>query len=171
MRQSFDEFVAERLDRLLRYATAMTCDRHLAQDIVQEVLLRVQDKWARIDAMDASYLYVKKMVTNEYLSWRRRKAAKDISASRATLEAMAPPTGDFAGEFVERDAMRARIAGLPRQQRAAVVLRYYEDCTTAQIAEVMGCTEGTARSHLSRALSTLRAHQATADARSPEVLR
>ncbi|MCG8917417.1 SigE family RNA polymerase sigma factor [Actinokineospora sp. PR83] len=157
MRESFDQFVAERLDRLLRYATAMTCDRHLAQDIVQEVLLRAQRRWSRIGDMEASYLYVKKMVTNEYLSWRRRKAARDITATRAALEAASAPVGDFAHDYVERDAMRARIAALPRRQRAAIVLRYYEDCTTAQIAHVLGCTEGTARSHLSHALSTLRA--------------
>jgi RNA polymerase sigma-70 factor (sigma-E family) len=156
VRESFDEFVAERLTRLLRYATAMTCDRHLAQDIVQEVLLRAQRKWARISAMDASYLYVKKMVTNEYLSWRRRKAVRDIATTRAAHQSV-PPMRDFSQDYAERDAMRARIAALPRRQRAAIVLRYYEDCTTAQIAEVLGCTEGTARSHLSHALTTLRA--------------
>jgi DNA-directed RNA polymerase specialized sigma24 family protein len=61
----FDQFVTDRLDRLLRYATAMTCDRYLAQDIVQEALLRAQRRWARIEAMDAPYLYVKRLVTNE----------------------------------------------------------------------------------------------------------
>jgi RNA polymerase sigma factor (sigma-70 family) len=56
--------------------------------------------------------------------------------------------------------MRGRIATLPRKQRAAILLRYYEDCTDAEIAEVLGCTEGTVRSHISRALATLRAgHQ------------
>ena len=69
----FDQFVAERLDRLLRYATAITCDKHLAQDIVQNVLMRAQNKWDRIGAMDVPYLYVKRMVTNDYLSWRRAR--------------------------------------------------------------------------------------------------
>jgi RNA polymerase sigma-70 factor (sigma-E family) len=152
----YDQFVTDRLDRLLRYATAMTCDRYLAQDIVQEVLLRAQPKWARIGAMDAPYLYVKRMVTNEYLSWRRRRAARDIATSSRTLDALAPPVGDPAVQHAERDAMRARIAVLPRKQRAAIVLRYYEDCTDAEIATVLNCTEGTVRSHLSRALQTLR---------------
>ncbi|OLR89913.1 RNA polymerase sigma factor [Actinokineospora bangkokensis] len=168
MRQSFDHFIAERLDRLLRYATALTCDRDLAQDVVQEVLLRAQRKWSRIGEVDAPYLYVKKMVTNEYLSWRRRRAARDVPASSAALDAVAPPVADFTTAHAERDAMRARIAALPRRQRAAVVLRYYEDCTTAQVAHVLGCSEGTARSHLSRALATLRA---TTPAPAPEALR
>jgi len=152
----YDQFVADRLDRLLRYATAMTCDRYLAQDIVQDVLLRAQHRWDRIGAMDAPYLYVKKMVTNEYLSWRRRRAARDITASRATIEELVPVVDDPAVRHAERDAMRTKIAVLPRKQRAAIVLRYYEDCTDAEIATVLGCAEGTVRSHLSRAFKTLR---------------
>jgi RNA polymerase sigma-70 factor (sigma-E family) len=152
----YDQFVAERLDRLLRYATAMTCDRYLAQDIVQDVLLRVQPRWARIAAMDAPHLYVNRMVTNEYLSWRRRRAARDISSSQERLEALTPPVHDPAVQHAERDAMRARIAVLPRKQRAALVLRYYEDCSFAEIATVLNCTETTVRSHISRALKTLR---------------
>jgi RNA polymerase sigma-70 factor (sigma-E family) len=153
----FDQFVADRLDRLLRYATAMTCDKYLAQDIVQEVLLRAQHRWARIAAMDAPYLYVKRMVTNEYFSWRRRKAARDIATSASRIDALTPPVHDPAVRHAERDAMRNRIAGLPRKQRAAVVLRYYEDCSDAEIATVLNCTVSTVRSNISRALSTLRA--------------
>ncbi|MBP2329831.1 RNA polymerase sigma-70 factor (sigma-E family) [Kibdelosporangium banguiense] len=156
MPDGYDQFVTDRLDRLLRYATALTCDRYLAQDIVQDVLLRAQPRWARIAAMDAPYLYVKRMVTNEYLSWRRRKAARDIATSSKTLDTLAPPVSDPAIRHAERDAMRARIAVLPRKQRAAIVLRYYEDCTDAEIATVLNCTEGTVRSHLSRALQALR---------------
>jgi RNA polymerase sigma-70 factor (sigma-E family) len=153
----YDQFVTERLDRLLRYATAMTCDRYLAQDIVQDVLLRAQHRWARIEAMDAPYLYVKRMVTNEYLSWRRRRAARDVATSTTTLETLATPVSDPAVGHAERDAMRANIAKLPRKQRAALVLRYYEDCSMAEIATVLNCTEGTVRSHISRALQALRA--------------
>ncbi|MET0237010.1 MAG: SigE family RNA polymerase sigma factor [Kibdelosporangium sp.] len=156
MPDGFDQFVTDRLDRLLRYATALTCDRYLAQDIVQDVLLRAQPRWARIAAMDAPYLYIKRMVTNEYLSWRRRRAAKDIATTPGVLDALTPPVGDPAVRHAERDAMRARIAKLPRKQRAAIVLRYYEDCSDAEIAAVLNCTEGTVRSHISRALQALR---------------
>ncbi|GHF47663.1 RNA polymerase sigma-70 factor (sigma-E family) [Amycolatopsis bartoniae] len=153
----FEEFVAGRLDRLLRYATALTCDPHLAQDVVQEVLLRAQHRWTRIAALDAPESYVRRMVTNEYLSWRRRRAARNVSATHSTLDALTAPAADHAEQYAERDAMRGRIAALPRKQRAAVVLRYYEDCTDAEIAEALGCSAGTVRSHLSRALSALRA--------------
>lgn len=155
----FDQFVAERLDRLLRYATAITCDKHLAQDIVQNVLLRAQGKWERIESMSAPYLYVKRMVTNDYLSWRHRKAAREIAVERAELAKHVPSEADPADAYAEREAMRARIAVLPRKQRAALVMRFYEECTDAEIAQVLNCTESTVRSQLSRALRTLRAHE------------
>jgi RNA polymerase sigma-70 factor (sigma-E family) len=155
----FDQFVAERLDRLLGYATAITCDKHLAQDIVQDVLMRAQHKWDRIGAMDAPHLYVKRMVTNDYLSWRRRKAAREIAVERGELARHAPSMADPADAHAEREAMRARIAVLPRKQRAALVLRFYEDCTDAEIAQVLGCAESTVRSQLARALQTLRTQE------------
>jgi RNA polymerase sigma-70 factor (sigma-E family) len=152
---SFEEFVALRLDALLRYATVLTCDPHLAEDVVQEVLLRAQQRWPRIGEMDAPAAYVKRMVTNEYLSWRRRRAAREVAASKAML--VGPVVPDRTAEYDERDAMLSRIAQLPRKQRSAIVLRYYENCTDAEIAAVLGCGEGTVRSHLSRAVATLRA--------------
>ena len=157
MLDSFDQYVVDRLDRLLRFATALTCDPHLAQDVVQEVLLRAQRKWSHIGPMSARDSYVHRMIINEYLSWRRRKAARSVSHS--TLDALATPTADPATAYAERDAMRKRIARLPRRQRAALMLRYYEDRTDAEIAELLGCSSGTVRSHISRALSTLRAEQ------------
>nr|WP_198151983.1 SigE family RNA polymerase sigma factor [Kibdelosporangium sp. MJ126-NF4]CEL22555.1 RNA polymerase, sigma-24 subunit, ECF subfamily [Kibdelosporangium sp. MJ126-NF4]CTQ89411.1 RNA polymerase, sigma-24 subunit, ECF subfamily [Kibdelosporangium sp. MJ126-NF4] len=158
MPDGFDQFVTDRLDRLLRYATAMTCDRYLAQDIVQEVLLRAQRRWDRIGTMDAPYLYVQRMVTNEYLSWWRRRSSRDVASPATTIAAHTPPVGDPAVQHAERDAMRGRIAELPRKQRAALVLRYYEDRSDEEIAEVLKCTTGTVRSHISRALQTLRAN-------------
>ncbi|MBP2338894.1 SigE family RNA polymerase sigma factor [Saccharothrix coeruleofusca] len=171
MPDGYEQFVADRLDRLLRYATAMTCDRYLAQDIVQEVLLRAQRRWHRIGALDAPYLYVKRMVTNEYLSWWRRRAAREVTSSHSALAEVSPPVDDPAVRHAERDAMRARIAVLPRKQRAALVLRYYEDSTDAEIAAILGCGEGTVRSHISRALKTLRANQNTNTSSAAEVLR
>lgn len=134
MQDSFAAFVADRLDRLLRYATALTCDPHLAQDVVQDVLLRAQHRWSRIESMDSPDAYVRRMITNEYLSWRRRRASRTVASTHGVLDALGTPTADHAGWYSERDAMRSRIATLPRKQRAAILLRYYEDCTDAQIA-------------------------------------
>ena len=155
MLDTFDQYVVDRLDRLLRFATALTCDPHRAQDVVQEVLLRAQRRWDHIGPMTGRDQYVRRMIVNEYLSWRRRKAARAVS--HGVLDALGTPTADPATGYAERDAMRTRIAVLPRKQRAALMLRYYEDRTDAEIAELLGCSAGTVRSHISRALSTLRA--------------
>ena len=157
MADRFEAFVAARLDRLLRYATALTCDPHLAQDVVQEVLLRAQRRWHRIESLHSPDAYLRRMITNEYLSWRRLRASRTIASTNGTLDALGTPVADPATGYAERDAMRTRIATLPRKQRASILLRYYEDCTDAEIAEVLGCTAGTVRSHISRALATLRA--------------
>jgi RNA polymerase sigma-70 factor (sigma-E family) len=159
VRDRFEAFVAERLDRLLRYATALTCDPHLAQDVVQDVLLRAQRRFDRIEAMHAPDAYLRKMITNEYLSLRRRRASRTVASTHRTLDAIGTPTADPAAGYAERDAMRTRIAALPRKQRAAILLRFYEDYTDAQIGGVLGCSPGTVRSHISRALATLRANE------------
>lgn len=150
MTTSFDDFAADQVTPLLRYATVLTCDPHLAQDVVQECLLRAQQRWARIGGLDAPAAYVKRMVTNEYLSWRRRHRTHHL------IEDVDPPGPDPTAHYDERDAMLRLIAQLPRKQRAAVVLRYYEGCADAEIAEVLGCSQATVRSQISRALVTLR---------------
>jgi RNA polymerase sigma-70 factor (sigma-E family) len=151
---SFDEFVAERLDGLLRYATVLTDDPYLAQDIVQNVLLRAQQRWSRIDSPPT---YVRRMVTNEYLSWRRRRAVRSVVPSTPEmLDALSPPQSDPSLDYDERDAMMTRLAVLPRKQRAAIVLRYYENFSDEEIAEVLRCGTSTVRSQISRALGTLR---------------
>ena len=154
---TFDEFVAERLDQLLRYATALTCDPHLAKDVVQEVLLRAQQRWRHIEQADQPMAYVRRMVVNEYLSWRRRRANRDVMLAHARLAELSPAIDDATGRYDERQDMLARIVRLPRQQRAAIVLRYYENLADAEIAAALGCAEVTVRSHISRALATLRA--------------
>ena len=149
----FEEFVAERLDGLLRYATVLTDDPHLAQDIVQDVLLRAQQRWAAIDTPAA---YVRRMVTNEYLSWRRRAVRRMVPSSHDVLDALGPPEADPSASYDERDAMLGLLATLPRKQRAAIVLRYYENYSDAEIAAVLRCGASTVRSQISRALTTLR---------------
>lgn len=151
----FEEFVATRLVMLLRYATVLTCDPHLAEDIVQEVLARAQGRWARIVHADYPERYVKRMVTNEFLSWRRRRAARVVPLSLPALDQVAGSTPDPAVQRDERDALLAQVAALPPRQRAVIALRYYEDMPDAEIAEILGCGRATVRSHASRALAAL----------------
>jgi RNA polymerase sigma-70 factor (sigma-E family) len=153
---TFDEFVAHRLGALLRYATVVTCDPHLAEDITQEVLVRARARWGRICRLDAPERYVKRMVLNEFLSWRRRRAASVVPLAREQLDLLAGSTADPSTAVDERDAVLRVVAGLPPKQRAAVVLRFYEDLPDDEIADLLGCRTVTVRSLISRALATLR---------------
>ncbi|MEV0676876.1 SigE family RNA polymerase sigma factor [Actinosynnema sp. NPDC050436] len=169
---TFDDFVADRLDPLLRYATVLCYDPHLAKDVVQEALLRAQQQWPRIQVeVDNPSAYVKRMVTNEFLSWRRRRAAREVSATLHTLDAIGSPTDDPTHGIAEREAMLGRLAKLPRKQRVALVLRYYEGCDDAEIGAVLGCRPGTVRSLLSRGLATLRLRATGSPTRSLSVVK
>ncbi|MFG2044228.1 SigE family RNA polymerase sigma factor [Dactylosporangium sp. NPDC048998] len=159
---TFDEFVGAQLGALLRYATVVTCDPHLAEDIVQDVLVRAQSRWGRIGAVEQPEAYVRRMLLNEFLSWRRRATRRATPVRQETLDAAAPTVEDPASLLVKRDAVVAMIAALPPRQRAVIALRFYEGSTDAEIAEMLGCSEATVRSHASRALATLRRPEALA---------
>lgn len=153
-----DDVVRAHLPGLLRYATVLTGDGHTAADLVQEVLLRAHVRWNRIAMMDRPDLYLRRMVTNEHLSWRRRWHVRTIhAAADDVLAAHADPAQDHAGRVVEDDWMWRRLAALPPRQRAVLVLRFYEGLADLEIARVLGASAATVRSHASRALATLRA--------------
>ncbi|HVT21608.1 MAG TPA: SigE family RNA polymerase sigma factor [Mycobacteriales bacterium] len=156
---TFAEFAAARLRGLLRYAIVLTGDHDLAQDIVQDVLARAQVKWSRIERAGSPDAYVRQMVLNQYLSWRRRWAVRNIQAVGERLVELGDrhaSSRDHAHDVVETDALWARLATLPRKQRAVLVLRYYEQLSDAEIASLLGCAPVTVRSNASKALATLR---------------
>ncbi|WP_436495269.1 SigE family RNA polymerase sigma factor [Actinokineospora sp. HUAS TT18] len=154
---TLEEFVTQRVPGLLRYATTLTCDPHLAEDIVQEVLLRAQRRWRRIGAMDPPDHYVRRMITNEYLSQRRRKAFHDVRVAPDSMADYGPSLADGTAAYDERDEMLARLRELPPRQRTALALRYYCGLSDDEIAHTMRCRPGTVRGHMSRAHATLRA--------------
>jgi RNA polymerase sigma-70 factor (sigma-E family) len=156
---TFEEFAMARLSSLLRYAVVLTGDRDLAQDVVQEVLARAQVRWRRISESDSPEAYVRRMVLNEYLSWRRSWAFRNVHAVGERLIDLNDARGgvlDHADGVVEADAIWKRLATLGRKQRAVLVLRYYEQLDDDAIADLIGCAPATVRSHASRALRTLR---------------
>jgi len=153
---TFEDFVEARLQALLRYAVMLTGDPHTAQDLVQETMIRAQLKWRRVAAAGVPEHYVKRMLTNAYIdlnrgSWLRRVVLRAEPVERAGVE-------DHAQQSADRDQMWHWLGRLPRRQRAALVLRYYEGLSDIEIAEVLGCAVGTVRSSISRALVTLRVH-------------
>jgi RNA polymerase sigma-70 factor (sigma-E family) len=154
---TFDEFASARLPAVLRFATALTGNPDLAKDLVQEVLIRVSGRWQEISQLDRPEAYIRKMVVNEYLSWRRRSWRLIPSGMSGHLTGSAGSASpDPADGYIERQALMAELAKLSRRQRTALVLRYYVGYSDAEIAEVMGCTQSTVRGHVFKALAALR---------------
>jgi len=149
----FEEFAADRLPAVLRFAGVLTGDRALAEDVVQEVLLRASKRWEQLATLDHPEAYVRKMIVNEYLDWRRNWRLLFAGAAHEIDTRVTP---DHAGQHAERDALLAELDKLPKRQRAVLVLRYYEGLSDAEIAEVLGCAPGTVRGYAFRALGKLR---------------
>lgn len=152
---TFEQFVVDRTRSLIGLATAMSGDAHLAEDIVQDVLIKTHRNWANISTLDDPLSYVRRMVTNEYLSWRR-KWSRLVPKADIVLTDDAP---DDATTHADRTALLQELRTLTRRQRAVLALRYYSGLSDNQISAALGCSDGAVRSYASRALAELRAHR------------
>ena len=150
----FDEFAVRHLAAIQRFAAVLTGDQIRGDDLVQDVLVRAHTRWRKIGSLDRPEFYVRKMVVNEFLSSRRRGWWLVPAGSGAEVDRRVIP--DHASGHADRDAMLAELGKLPAQQRAVLVLRYYEGLDDGRIAELLGIAAGTVRSYASRALATLR---------------
>lgn len=135
---------------LVRFAHALSGDRQLAEDLVQEVLVKAHPRWSRITEPEA---YLRRALSRELISWRRRR-----SASEQPAEIPEPAGESEDAAVVEHDAVWRLLAGLPFRQRAVLVLRYWEALPDREIAELLRCSEGTVRSSAARAFAALRGH-------------
>ncbi len=150
----YEAFAKEQLPRLVRYAVMLTGDRELAADLVQDVLVKVYRQWPRVRSADRPDRYAMRMVTNQFLSWRRSWGVRNIVAMDELPER---GRGDgFEATHAVRDVVWRRLAKLPKRQRAVLVLRYYERLTDVEIAGVLGCTASTVRGYAHRAIASLR---------------
>lgn len=153
-RAEFDDFVRARSTALQRAAYLMVGDVSLAQDLVQEALTKTYVAWPRLHRASNAEAYTRKVITTTAISWFRRK-----SWSNERVVSSLPETG-VAGHddsVVRSTLLWTCLQHLPPRQRAAIVLRYYEDLTEAQTAEAMGCAVGTVKSQVAAGLAKLRA--------------
>ncbi|MBN9621091.1 MAG: SigE family RNA polymerase sigma factor [Actinobacteria bacterium] len=148
----FTAYVAAQQTALLRFAVVLCGDRHLAEELVADVLVKVYERWPSVAAADHRHAYVRRMLANHYVSWQRKWGRLRPEADVA----VDLPVPDRSHEHAERDALVTGLRRLPRQQRAVIVLHFYEGLAAEEIAEVLGCRPGTVRSHLSRGLASLR---------------
>lgn len=147
---SFADFVSQRGQVLWRAAWLLTGQAHSADDLLQTALAATYARFDRLNRHGHSYeAYVRRAMYTSYLRSLRRRSSGEI-VTAVPDSAMADP--DIA---LRRDVAVA-LAGLPRMQRAVLVLRYFEDLTEAQTATVLGISVGTVKSYASRARATLR---------------
>jgi len=113
---TFEEFAAERLPGVLRFAAVLTGDRALAEDLAQEVLIRAHSRWRKIGSLDRPEYYVRKMILNEFLRWRRREWRLIPSGAGCDVDRRSAP--DHALGYAERDDLIAGLGKLPARRSA-----------------------------------------------------
>lgn len=153
LEEEFREFVTARSAALLRTAYLLTGDWGIAEDLLQTALTKTYLAWKRLGEIGAVEPYTRRVLVNTATSWWRRR----WWGERPTEHLPERAGADQHQEALERDVMWRHLRALPPRQRAVLVLRYYEDLSEAQIAELMDISPGTVKSQAARALATLRA--------------
>jgi RNA polymerase sigma-70 factor (sigma-E family) len=152
-RNEFERFALGISPMLLRSAYLLTRDHADAEDLLQATLFRVARRWEAIEASRAGYAY--RVLVNLARDRRRNRGRRPVEEpeSDRSSEYIQDPTQ----RVIERDVMTAMVRRLPAKQREVIVLRFFVDLSLADTAAAMGCSEGTVKSHTSRALASMRA--------------
>ena len=147
MRQSdedrFTAFVAVNSATLFRTAYLMTGDYHRAEDLLQTTLVRVYQRWSRVEVMDRPVAYARKVLVNQSMSWWRRRSSHESPVLVRDERSWDGHLEDVA----EHERVWAAVLSLPPRQRAVMVLKYYEDLSEAEIAAALDMAPGTVKSH------------------------
>ncbi len=156
--ESFEDFYRRQFPDLLLLARALAGDL-AAEDVAQESMVVTYRDWSRICAMRSPVGYVRRICAHKAVSVTRRRLAE-----RRALRKVAPPVVATV-EQVADDSARfwAEVRRLPRRQAQAVALFYGLDLPVADVAETLGCAEGTVKVHLSRARTELASRLGTTE--------
>lgn len=176
--EEFREFVAARSASLHRIAYLLTGNWATAEDLVQTTLAKTYLAWGRIREVESVDAYTRRILYNTNASWWRKLSNQEVPTDGSTPNSDAPSlhapenlanneanriggrasadTEDFADNIAAREALWRHIRKLPKRQRAVLVLRYYENKSDSQIAEILQISTGTVKSQASRGLSGLR---------------
>ena len=149
---AYSDLVTARSPSLFRTAYLMVGDHQLAQDLLQESLVKTYVAWPKLRDVTKAEAYARRTIVTTAISWRRRRSFHERPVD------VLPDVGvaDRVDDLATRDALWTQLRLLPPRQRAVIVLRYYLDLSEAQAAEAMGCSVGAVKSQTSAALARLR---------------
>ena len=149
--EDFTEFASVASPRLRRTAFLLCGNWQTAEDLAQTTLAKMFVSWRRVGQLDATHAYATRTLINTYLAGRRRKRAAEL------LLGLLPDRAVEARALELRLVVLDALATLPPKARAVVVLRYWEDLSVEQVAELLGCSTGNVKSQSARSLDKLRA--------------
>jgi RNA polymerase sigma-70 factor (sigma-E family) len=149
----FETYVRSHGLQLCRIAFLLTGDRHLAEDVVQASLAKAAVRWERIVAAGDPTPYVRQVIVHEAIAWRRRRSNCEVPVA---VVPEVPLDSSPELSLDRRDRLQHALVRVPARQRAAVVLRFYEDLSEAETARAMGCSVGTVKSQTAKGLARLR---------------
>ncbi|PUA80879.1 SigE family RNA polymerase sigma factor [Nocardioides currus] len=148
--EDFTEFVQASWPALYRTAHLLLGDRELAEDLAQTALAKTYAAWSRIEDRSAAPAYARRTLVNTASSWFRKKGWRN------ELPTETMPDPGYVLDPSTRPAVIDALGALPPRQRAVVVLRFYDDLSVAETAEVLGCSTGTVKSQTFEAFAKLR---------------
>jgi RNA polymerase sigma-70 factor (sigma-E family) len=148
----FTAFVVEHGARLLRTACLMSGDRGLGEDLTQTALAKAYGSWSKVSSADEPFAYVRRILVNSHLSWRRR-----LMSTEQVIETLPDRGGgDHQDAHADSDELRRALLQLSPRVRTALVLRYFDDLSEAETARLMGSSTSTVNNQVSRGLAALR---------------
>jgi RNA polymerase sigma factor (sigma-70 family) len=153
---SYESFFRSEYRGLVALAYAMTGSRVVGEDLAQDALLVAYRRWDYIAGLDRPEAWVRRTCTYLASSWRRRKGAEIRAMVRSGSTRVNPPTLDPAADDGAEEFW-ANVRKLPRRQAQCIALRYVYECPVAEIAMILGCSEGSVKQHLARAKASLQA--------------
>jgi RNA polymerase sigma-70 factor (sigma-E family) len=156
--ESFRRFADEHAAKLRRSAYLLCGDWHLAEDLMQSTLIKIYRSWTRIQSDDVMTNYSRTVLLRTWLDEKRRPWRRSEQSAAEVPEQLDEARGpaDSPDRLWARDLVHQGLLRLPPRQRAVLVLRYFDDLSVAEAAEVMGCAEGTVKSQTARGLEALR---------------
>jgi RNA polymerase sigma-70 factor (sigma-E family) len=146
----FEEFVQATGDRIYRSALVLCGNHHLAEDLAQTTFAKVYAAWSRVSAADSPLAYTRTVLLRTFLAQRRLRRVAEYPVGELPERWVHGPDVDSRLELL------AAMRRLPPQDRAVLTLRYWEDLSVAETADLLGMRESTCRSRTSRALARLR---------------